>query len=75
MEVRIGVKSPHVGSWSRVHSIVVLESVDSSTVQVDRAYSMYLIWSRESVRFVPVITSFLVLSSKVNDSTSPTGSV
>jgi len=55
--------------------MVVLESVDSSTVQVDRAYSMYLIWSRESVRLVPVITSFLVVSSNVNDSTSPTGSV
>jgi hypothetical protein len=55
--------------------MVVFERVDSSTVQVERAYSMYLIWSKESVRLVPVMTSFFVVSSKVNDSTIPTGSV
>lgn len=75
MDVKIGLKSPQVGSWSKVHSTFVADKVESSTVQVERANSTLLILVITDGRSEPVMTSFLVDSVNVNEVIYPTGSM
>jgi hypothetical protein len=72
--VKIGMWSPQVGFFFRVHCRLVPVNDDSSTSHSERAYSTLKMSLMLVGRSVPVIESRPVSISKVKLSTYPTGS-